>query len=190
MKSEVPPKQTEISLYFWILFALRGLFFRPCLSLEMSSSNITTTLIKQASCIQTLSSVCIKRQSVVPSSDVALYGKRFVSSSNDSGSNPEDSTNVNRRVSSSPASDAKRLKGESENELPEEPTDCCMSGCANCVWIQYAEELKSKFFSSDEELRTIIMNKISDPSMKVFLSLELDNLSDESKWRPDDKVTK
>ncbi|XP_034248895.1 uncharacterized protein LOC117649848 [Thrips palmi] len=159
----------------------------------MNSSNIiTTTLIKQASCIQTLSSVCIKRQCLLPSSDAALYGKRFVSSNNDSGSGPsfQDSTNVNRRVNSSPGSDAKRLKSESENELPEEPTDCCMSGCANCVWIQYAEELKNKFFSSDEELRTIIMDKISDPSMKMFLSLELDNLSDESKWRPDDKVKK
>lgn len=137
-----------------------------------------------------MSSVCIKRQCLLPSSDVALYGKRFVSSTSDDGLSSEDSTNVNRRVNSDPGSDAKRLKSESENELPEEPTDCCMSGCANCVWIQYAEELKSKFFSSDEELRSIIMNKISDPNMKMFLSLELNNLSDESKWRPDDKVSK
>lgn len=121
---------------------------------------------------------------------MALYGKRFLSSAKDSGSSSDDSTNVNRRVNSSPGSDAKRLKSEIETGLPEEPTDCCMSGCANCVWIQYAEELKSKFCSSDEELRAIIMNKISDPSMKMFLSLELDNLSDECKWRPDDKVSK
>lgn len=146
----------------------------------------------QATCIQTLSSVCTKRQCLLPSADAAIYGKRFVSSLDNS--NASNTSNVNRRVNSSPGNDAKRLKSEpgSSSELPEEPTDCCMSGCANCVWIQYAEELKSKFCSSDQELREVIMNKISDPNMKMFLSVELDNLSDESKWRPpvDDKVKK
>lgn len=158
----------------------------------MNSSNITSALMKQASCIQSLSSVCTKRQYLHTASDAALYGKRFAS--NASGNDSNESSNDNRRGNSSPERDTKRLKSDSENsgELPEEPTDCCMSGCANCVWIQYAEELKSKFCSSDKELRDIIMSKISDPNMKMFLSLELENLSDECKWRPtaDDKTTK
>lgn len=115
-------------------------------------------------------------------------------SSSDDSSTVQSDSNVSRRVNSNPGSEPKRLKSESnsENDLPDEPTDCCMSGCANCVWIQYAEELKSKFCSSDKELRDLIMSKISDPSMKMFLSIELENLSDESKWRPseDDKSPK
>lgn len=160
----------------------------------MNSGNITATLVKQASCIQTLSSVCAKRHCLLPATDAALYGKRFVSSSNGNTSLTSDAIGGNRRENSSPgpASDAKRLKSDSQcvGDLPEEPTDCCMSGCANCVWIQYAEELRRKFCSSDQELREIIINKISDPNMKVFLSMELENLSDECKWRPDDKSAK
>lgn len=159
----------------------------------MNTSNITSTLVKQASSLQTLSSLCAKRQKLTAGADVAQYGKRFFSSY-DNNTPSKETSNVNRRENSNPGSEAKRLKSEPEssNELPEEPTDCCMSGCANCVWIQYAEELKSKFCSSDKELCEIIMNKISDPNMKMFLSMELDNLSDEDKWRPttDDKVTK
>ncbi|KAK3909423.1 Oxidoreductase-like domain-containing protein 1 [Frankliniella fusca] len=143
--------------------------------------------------IQTLSSLCAKRQRLSPGADFALYGKRFIAS-NDNGSPTRENSSVNRRENPNPDSDAKRLKSEPKTTsgLPEEPTDCCMSGCANCVWIQYAEELKNKFCSSDKELREIIMNKISDPNMKMFLSMELDHLSDEGKWRPsnDDKEKK
>ena len=159
---------------------------------EMNSSNITSALMKQASCIQTFSSVCVKRQCILPSVDAALYGKRFASNIENENSS-SGSSNANRRVNSSPGSEAKRLKSEPQSsDLPEEPTDCCMSGCANCVWIQYAEELKKKFCSSDEDLREIIMNKISDPNMKMFLSIELDNLCDADKWRPssNDNITK
>ena len=30
-------------------------------------------------------------------------------------------------------------------KVPEAPTNCCMSGCANCVWVDYALEVVSKF---------------------------------------------
>lgn len=59
-------------------------------------------------------------------------------------------------------------------KLPEEPTTCCMSGCANCVWIEYAEQVKSILAGSDsKQVSQMILDKIQDPNMKAFLSMEL-----------------
>lgn len=57
---------------------------------------------------------------------------------------------------------------------PEPPVDCCMSGCANCVWIQYAEELK-KYFSESEGNAIMIeaLEQIENPGLKMFLKMEL-----------------
>lgn len=59
-------------------------------------------------------------------------------------------------------------------ELPKEPTTCCMSGCANCVWIEYAEKVKHILVDNDsEQIRKMVLDKIQDPNMKAFLSMEL-----------------
>lgn len=57
---------------------------------------------------------------------------------------------------------------------PEPPVDCCMSGCANCVWIQYAEELKEYFSlheGNDRAMKAI--EQIDNTGLKMFLKLEL-----------------
>lgn len=56
--------------------------------------------------------------------------------------------------------------------IPDEPTTCCMSGCANCVWIQYAEEL-AKVLQDGQKTQEIIMKKVTDPNMRAFLMTEL-----------------
>ena len=53
-----------------------------------------------------------------------------------------------------------------------------MSGCANCVWLDYADEV-SKYYElkgsnmSKEEIMKDIERQISDPMLKVFILLEL-----------------
>lgn len=70
-------------------------------------------------------------------------------------------------------------EGSSNNEkcediqIPEPPTSCCMSGCDNCVWIEYAEELSKLFKDEGERSRKIIMEKVTDENMKAFLNMEL-----------------
>lgn len=55
----------------------------------------------------------------------------------------------------------------------EEPTTCCMSGCANCVWIEYAEKLSALVKGSQSDVQKMIMDKVQDPNMRAFLSMEL-----------------
>lgn len=58
-------------------------------------------------------------------------------------------------------------------KLPDVPTTCCMSGCANCVWIDYANKLNEIFKDGGEKSLKIIEEKITDPNMKAFLKMEL-----------------
>ena len=55
---------------------------------------------------------------------------------------------------------------------PEIPTTCCQSGCVNCVWIMYAEEMKKYYQDGGEEARKAIM-QIEDPGLRCFLLLEI-----------------
>lgn len=48
-----------------------------------------------------------------------------------------------------------------------------MSGCANCVWIQYAEELSTKLRDGSDIAREIIMKEVQDTNMRTFLEMEL-----------------
>lgn len=57
--------------------------------------------------------------------------------------------------------------------LPEVPTICCMSGCANCVWIDYAEQLARCYGDGGSRAREIIDQYVTDPGLKAFLELEL-----------------
>jgi len=51
-----------------------------------------------------------------------------------------------------------------------------MSGCPNCVWVEYAETLAKLLGDNDERAREIVLSKITDPNLKMFLSVELRNL--------------
>ena len=68
------------------------------------------------------------------------------------------------------------LADKTDIKLPPEPTTCCMSGCANCVWIEYAKEISKLLDGNSEKATEIILNKISDPNLKVFLRMELKNM--------------
>lgn len=58
-------------------------------------------------------------------------------------------------------------------ELPEEPTTCCMSGCPNCVWLEYADKLTAYFEDGGEKAIKEINKKVQDSNIKAFLLHEL-----------------
>ena len=47
-----------------------------------------------------------------------------------------------------------------------------MSGCANCVWISYAEELAGVYRDGGRAGEKVL-EAIQDPSLRIFISLEL-----------------
>jgi len=61
---------------------------------------------------------------------------------------------------------------------PEIPNTCCMSGCANCVWLDYAEEVVRYFDSRSEKVDLQVLldeveRNIQDPMIKSFIKMEL-----------------
>lgn len=62
---------------------------------------------------------------------------------------------------------------ESKLKLPEAPVSCCMSGCSNCVWITYAEEMGKLYRDGGDKARAMINKEVTDPCLKAFLLTEL-----------------
>ena len=53
-----------------------------------------------------------------------------------------------------------------------------MSGCANCVWLDYAEEMVTYYQSLGKkmeltELLNTVEDNVDDPMVKAFLKMEL-----------------
>lgn len=98
-----------------------------------------------------------------------LYNRRFYSTNNTSVSPPLTPSTQSECL---PASETH--SPQDEIQVPEPPTNCCMSGCANCVWITYAQELAQLYKDSGKAAESV-MNAVEDPSLKVFLNLELND---------------
>ena len=47
-----------------------------------------------------------------------------------------------------------------------------MSGCANCVWLRYCEELVD-YYKGDKSRAKEAVEMISDPSIKALVKMEL-----------------
>ncbi|KAI9004842.1 oxidoreductase-like protein [Phycomyces nitens] len=75
---------------------------------------------------------------------------------------------------------------------PESPDNCCMSGCAHCVWDMYQEDIedyqakrsaiRQKFEEAGEPVPTVLgrsnksaakeVEEAMDPTMRAFLEME------------------
>lgn len=66
-----------------------------------------------------------------------------------------------------------------QREKPSVPLVCCGSGCTNCVWLQYADDLikyySDNFGSSDQGIREAIkeIEKLDDVNLKSYLIMEM-----------------
>ena len=59
-----------------------------------------------------------------------------------------------------------------------EPASCCGSGCQNCAWLKYADELLEYYKELDKKNEGISkileeIDKLDDPNLKAYLKMEI-----------------
>lgn len=64
---------------------------------------------------------------------------------------------------------------EVELEELSAPTNCCRSGCPNCVWVEYVEKLTERYTNPELSRERILaeLETLDDQSIKAFIKLEL-----------------
>ena len=101
--------------------------------------------------------------------------KRSYSSNNQEGdksSNHLHNSSINNELSQN------ELNTSNSNLPPiPDPNLCCGEGCANCIWILYAEEL-NKHLKDKKKVITQIDKQIDDPSIKAFIIMQINDSFD------------
>ncbi|NXS23299.1 OXLD1 protein, partial [Mystacornis crossleyi] len=57
--------------------------------------------------------------------------------------------------------------------VPPPPTHCCGTGCPNCVWVGYVEELLERHRDSGAQALAAVEQHVEDENIKMILRMEI-----------------
>lgn len=129
--------------------------------IRSNGTRVGEKLTTQNSCTGNLPSDTLEVSSSTPDTDIVNHS-----------ADPGLSVYINEDSSDSPSSCSRDVI-PGKGMPPEPPVDCCMSGCANCVWIMYADEVRKYYEKDGNDRAKKEIDKIDNPSLKMFLKLEL-----------------
>ncbi|XP_037287323.2 uncharacterized protein LOC119180270 [Rhipicephalus microplus] len=99
----------------------------------------------------------------------------------DSRNNVNRPTTANDEGATSRSSESSSEGCKNADSAPKEPPvppgeeECCGTGCSNCVWLLYAEELVDYYRDNGARAAEEVA-KIPDPNVRQFVKTELDHM--------------
>ncbi|NXU13093.1 OXLD1 protein, partial [Pardalotus punctatus] len=57
--------------------------------------------------------------------------------------------------------------------MPPPPTHCCGTGCPNCVWLGYVEELLERHKDGGAQALAAVEQHVEDENIKMILRMEI-----------------